>query len=71
MTVGETLRMHRKNAGLTQRDLAKKCGIRADAISRIEKGSANPTMQTLFKIWDTLDLQMILINKISSQKNGG
>lgn len=37
----------RIDAGLTQKELAEKSGIRQSNISRIENGSAVPTLQTL------------------------
>ncbi len=37
----------RIDAGLTQKDLAEKSGVRQSNISRIENGSAVPTLQTL------------------------
>lgn len=37
----------RIEAGLTQKELAEKSGIRQSNISRIENGSAVPTLQTL------------------------
>ena len=37
----------RIDAGLTQKELAERSGIRQSNISRIESGSAMPTLQTL------------------------
>ena len=37
----------RIDAGLTQKELAEKSGIRQSNISRIENGTAIPTLQTL------------------------
>ncbi len=37
----------RLDAGLTQKDLAERSGVRQSNISRIENGSAIPTLQTL------------------------
>ena len=37
----------RIDAGLTQKELAEKSGIRQSNISRIERGSVIPTLQTL------------------------
>lgn len=37
----------RIDAGLTQKELAERSGIRQSNISRIESGSATPTLQTL------------------------
>ena len=40
----------RKNAGLTQTDLALRTGIGQSEISRIERGIGNPTEETLAKL---------------------
>ena len=37
----------RKNSGMTQKDLAEKTGITQGDISRLENGSANPSLKTL------------------------
>lgn len=40
----------RKNLGLTQRELAKKCGIKQPALARIETYRVIPQINTLIKI---------------------
>lgn len=45
--IGPEIARRRKNAGMTQRELAEKTGIEQAAISRIEQGKANPTINTL------------------------
>ena len=45
--LGPQIAQRRKEAGMTQRDLAEKTGIDQAAISRIESGKANPTINTL------------------------
>lgn len=37
----------RIEAGLTQKELAQRCGLRQNAISRLENGGASPTVRTL------------------------
>lgn len=44
----------RKYRNLTQGDLAAKIGLTQDRISEIERGEANITMATFFKICDAL-----------------
>ena len=46
-SLGQQIARKRKKAGMTQADLAEKTGIDQAAISRIEKGRANPTLNTL------------------------
>ena len=45
--IGPEIARHRKAAGMTQRELSEKTGIDQAAISRIESGNANPTINTL------------------------
>lgn len=45
--IGPIIAEKRRNAGLTQKELAEKTGIDQAAISRIESGNANPTLNTL------------------------
>jgi len=42
--VGKLIREHRVRAGLTQVQLAERCGIYQSYLSRIEGGSANPSV---------------------------
>ena len=50
----------REEAGMTQTELAEKCGIRQSNISRLEKGGGNPTLQMLLKIADALDSDLVI-----------
>ena len=43
---------------MTQKELAEKTGIRQSNISRIENGSASPTIDTLARIADGLGKQL-------------
>ncbi|MCI0379465.1 MAG: helix-turn-helix domain-containing protein [Gemmataceae bacterium] len=40
----------RTNAGLTQKELAKKAGIRVETLCRVETGKHTPSLATLHKI---------------------
>jgi transcriptional regulator with XRE-family HTH domain len=44
----------RKALGLTQLELARRIGIFGPALSRIERGKANPTLRTLTEIAQAL-----------------
>lgn len=43
----DTLLFMRKKSGLTQDEIAKKMGTQKSNISRLEKGSSNPSWKTL------------------------
>lgn len=45
--LGTQLSRARRAAGLTQSQLAEACGIQQAVISRIERGKANPTIETM------------------------
>ena len=44
------IRTFRKGAGLTQSELALRCGVDRSYISDIEKGSRNPSLQILLRL---------------------
>ena len=46
--------------GLTQKELAKKCGIKQSNISRLESGKANPTIKFLQKLAYALDSELFI-----------
>jgi transcriptional regulator with XRE-family HTH domain len=50
MNAARILNMARRRAGLTQRELAKRSGIPQPSISRIERGQASPTVDTLERL---------------------
>ena len=52
----------RKNKGLTQKELAEKCGLKQSAIARIENRVNSPQLDTLIKICEALGLKVEIIN---------
>lgn len=50
MDAGSTLRVARRAAGLTQRELAARCDVPQPAIARIESGAAVPRVDTLDRL---------------------
>lgn len=44
------LKRIRKNAHLTQEDLAKCVGVRRETISQLESGKGNPSLLTVLKL---------------------
>lgn len=51
----------RERHGLTQAELAERCGIDQGDISRIERGATNPTTRTLQRIAAALDAEVRLV----------
>jgi len=54
--VGFKIRELRDERGLSMRALARKSGISANALSMIERGRTSPSVSTLYKLADALDV---------------
>jgi transcriptional regulator with XRE-family HTH domain len=57
-TVGHRVRRLRLHAGATQDVLAERCGIYRTYLSRIEAGSANPTLVVLAALAQALNVRL-------------
>ncbi len=55
----------REQHGLTQKQLAERCGIDQGDVSRIERGSTSPTARTLQRIAEALDADLRLVSRAS------
>lgn len=55
---GKNLKKLRKEAKLTQEDLANDCNISLSQIGRIERGEINTTISTLYVLAQALDLEV-------------
>jgi ribosome-binding protein aMBF1 (putative translation factor) len=53
----------REKHGLTQAQLAERCGMDQGDISRIERGSTSPTSRTLQRIAEALDADLRLVER--------
>lgn len=60
VTIGEQIRLRRKELMITQPDLAEIAGISVNTLYKIERGQANPTIEVLGKILDVLGLEIIV-----------
>jgi len=56
MKIGTTIRTHRLQKGLSQGDIEKKTGLLRCYLSRVENGHTVPSLDTLSKIAQALDL---------------
>ena len=56
MTIGQRIRDARKNAGMTQTELAKKLNIPFQSISQWERDLRNPKFDTIQRIADALEI---------------
>jgi ribosome-binding protein aMBF1 (putative translation factor) len=55
----------REQHGLTQAQLAERCGMDQADISRIERGAVSPTARTLQRVADALDADLRLVARAS------
>lgn len=58
---GEKIRAIRQNQGLSLKELAERSGVSLSMISQIERGNADPTLTTLYKICKGLEVPISTI----------
>jgi len=62
--IGETIRLRRKELGITQPDLADLAGISINTLYKLERGQGNPSLDVITKVATVLGMQLKLeINK--------
>lgn len=57
-SIGEIIRIRRKQLNITQPHLADIAGVSINTIYKIENGDANPTLEVLNKIAEVLGLEL-------------
>ena len=57
--IGKQITHTRNSVGITQYRLAKNLMMEQSNLARIEKGLTNPTVKTLLKISDALEIQLV------------
>jgi transcriptional regulator with XRE-family HTH domain len=58
--MAETLQEERLKIHFTQKVLAQKAGLKQQEISRLEKGDANATIKTLFKVAQGMGKKLVI-----------
>jgi DNA-binding XRE family transcriptional regulator len=53
--LADRLQRRRRQAGLTQKDLARRAGIRVETLNRIEKGHTTPDFKTIRKLVNAMN----------------
>ncbi|MDO3378103.1 helix-turn-helix domain-containing protein [Geoalkalibacter halelectricus] len=67
---GKTLREFRKQAHLSQEALALECDLDRTFISLLERGLRQPTLKTLFRLANVLNVSpSVLISAVESHLN--
>ena len=62
MNIGEIIKNKRKQLGMSQTELGKKCGIHYVSVENVEKGKM-PTFKTLIALCNALNLEITLTDK--------
>jgi y4mF family transcriptional regulator len=57
-SIGQLIQARRKSRKIRQEDLAEIAGISSRTLRDIEKGMANPELETLLKIFEVLGLEI-------------
>lgn len=56
--IGQIIRERRKRLGIAQDDLCEMAAISQHTLSAIENGTANPTLDTLLKLFEILGIDL-------------
>jgi len=62
---GKIVKLFRKNLYLTQVELAERCGITPEYLSKIENGSKTPSMELMKDICKVIDIPLPLVLLLS------
>lgn len=57
------LRMARRRAGLTQRELARRAGVPQPTVSRIERGQISPSFATLAPLIEACGMELEVVER--------
>lgn len=56
--IGSRIKLMRESKGVSQQDLAAMCNFEKGNMSRLEAGRTNPTITTLYKISQALEVKI-------------
>lgn len=68
VAVGKRIKMLREERKISQQDIAAACNIEKSNFSRLEAGNTNPTLYTLQKIAENLDVDLCEVVNFSIPK---
>jgi ribosome-binding protein aMBF1 (putative translation factor) len=69
--VGRMVADNRLERGMSQQELAVLCGTTQSAIARLERGGRPPKLDTLMRIADALDAELLLEMRLRPQEIEG
>lgn len=58
--IGEAIKSRRKELDITQPHLAELAGVSTNSLYKIERGQANPTLETLLQLAEVLGMEFKL-----------
>lgn len=58
--LGETYKLRRKDLRITQPQLAELAEVSVNTLYKLERGTGNPTLETLIKVADIMGLELTL-----------
>ncbi|HXZ78573.1 MAG TPA: helix-turn-helix transcriptional regulator [Terriglobales bacterium] len=70
MNIGETIRNYRLQKALSQGDIEKRTGLLRCYLSRVENGHTIPSLDTLAKIANAMDLPLAQFFSVGEHDNG-
>ena len=67
--VGSTIAAIRRGRDMTQAELAEKAGLNISFLGQVERGEKNPTIKTLYKISEALNISMASLVSVNPIPN--
>ncbi len=64
LEIGSVFRRRREQLQLTQKELAQRSSVHLRSINNVEGGLSNPSLDTLYKLAETLRLEIIVRTKL-------
>ena len=69
--IAEQVAEHRRLRDLSQKELAELCGTTQPGIARFERGSTSPRVDTLRRIAEALDCELVVELRARTRPKGG
>jgi len=66
--IGKIIRFMRLKSGYKQEELAGLVGVKQNSFSDYERGSSTPSFETVVRIADVCDFEIVIIDKNSGEK---
>ncbi|WP_280431816.1 helix-turn-helix domain-containing protein [Nocardia brasiliensis] len=63
--IGDAVRATREARGWTQSELAERAGLKQHAVSRLESGDVVPTLKTLLRVSDALEVEIVTVKHVA------